>query len=168
MPRLPFFPHVFITGVWLSRALARREATYGPPEEPVCPAAEHHPGQPHGCVCHPMLSACPANCFQYVRRHSLALAGVSRLMDLLADSREVIRNDVSTSRIFFFFFIQYHFVSFIPFRTKWTHFPHPSAGLVVAPAADQRQRCHPEDCGLWERLWAPPGYYNRRGQQRWR
>lgn len=34
------------------------------------------------------------------------LAGVSRLMDLLADSREVIRNDVSTEQRWFVLFIK--------------------------------------------------------------
>jgi hypothetical protein len=32
---------------------------------------------------------------------SVLLAGVSRLMDLLSDSREIIRNEVKTDKYFF-------------------------------------------------------------------
>ena len=39
-----------VPGVWLSCAVARCEAVDHPSEEPVCPAAGHHPGQPNGWV----------------------------------------------------------------------------------------------------------------------
>lgn len=44
----------------------------------------------------------------------------------------------------------------------------PPTGLAATPAADQRQRSHSENCGLWERLWAPLRYHHGGGQQRWR
>ena len=34
-----------------------------------------------------------------------------------------------------------------------------SVGPVAAEPADQRQRQHPEDCGVWECLWEDPGHH---------
>lgn len=41
-------------------------------------------------------------------------------------------------------------------------------GLAVASTADERQRCHSENCGIWKCIWASSRYHHRRGQQWWR